>query len=205
MIVNLGLTSISTFNLEELHGESNFNQMRSQLMEGYGEPLDLLKAAVSRGGKTHDCSVDDKEAHRLYCGITRFLVEDAMFPGQKQSRSSIQKECRIRAYEVIQRSKAWSELIATRFPDAVRLSIHPQSCGANKLGIRLIEPDHWQTPWHGVAVDVGGRFMLLKRSQAETLGAHLVHQEGRPSHYILTDGTALSHLQWAKMGNSYGA
>ena len=201
MIVNLELTSISTFNLEELHGGSDFNQMRSQLMDNHGEPLDLLRAAVSRGGKVNDCSVDDKEAHRLYCGITRFLVEDAMFPGQKQSRSAIQKECRIRAYEVIQRSKAWSELIATRFPNAVRLSIHPQSCGANKLGIRLIEPDHWQTPWHGVAIDVGGRFILLKRSQAETLGAHLVHREGRPSHYILTDEKALSHLQ----GSGYGA
>ena len=200
MILELGLTSISTFNLEELYEGLGFDLMRSQLMEQYGEPLDVLKASVSRGGKSHDCSADDKEAHRLYCGITRFLFEDAMFPGQKQSRTALQKECRIRAYEVIQRSKAWSELIEARFPDAVRLSIHPQSCGAKKLGIRLIEPDNWQTPWHGVAVDLGGRFMLLKRAQAEMLGAQLIHQEGRPSHYVLTDETTLSKLQGADYG-----
>lgn len=200
MIVELGLASISTFNLEKLYDGLSFDQMRSHLMEQYGEPLDVLKASVSRGGKDDDCSVDDKEAHRLYCGITRFLFEDAMFPGQKQSRTAVQKECRVRAYEVIQRSKAWSELIEIRFPDAVRLSIHPQSCGAKKLGIRLIEPDNWQTPWHGVAVDVGGRFMLLKRAQAETLGARLIHQEGRPSHYVLIDETALSQLQGAEYG-----
>lgn len=191
MIADLGLTSISTFNLEELYEELSFDQMRSQLMEQYGEPIDLLKASVSRGGKTQDCLADDKEAHRLYCGITRFLLEDATFPGQKQSRTAIQKDCRIRAYEVIQRSQAWSKLIEERFGDAVRLSIHPQSCGAKKMGIRLSDstllPDGWQTPWHGVAVDVGGRFALLKRSQAEALGARLITQFGRPSHFVLTE------------------
>lgn len=205
MIEGLGLTSISTFNLEELYEGLSFDQMRSQLMEQYGEPLDALKASVSRGGKAQDCSAEDKETNRLYCGITRFLVEDVMFPGQKQSRTSIQKECRSRAYEVIQRSKAWGELVEMQFPNAVRLSIHPQSCGAKKLGIRLSDftlwPDNWQTPWHGVAVDVDGRFMLLKRTQAEALGARLVHQGGRPSHYVLTDERVLSQLQ----GGGYGA
>jgi pyoverdine/dityrosine biosynthesis protein Dit1 len=205
MIAELGLTSISTFNLDELYDGLRFDQMRAQLMEQHGEPLDILQTAVSRGGKDQDCSVDDKEAHRLYCGITRFLLEDAMFPGQKKSRTALQKECRTRAYEVIQRSKAWGELVEMRFPNAVRLSIHPQACGSKKLGIRLIEPDNWLTPWHGVAIDVGGRFMLLKRAQAEELGARLIHQEGRPSHYVLPSGSdgekAISQLQ----GAGYGA
>jgi L-tyrosine isonitrile synthase len=183
MIADSGLTSISTFNLEELYKGLSFDQMRSQLMEQYGESIDFLKA-----------SMDDQEQRSLYCGITRFLFEDAMFPGQTRSRTSIQKECRIRSYEVIQRSQAWSELIEERFADAVRLSIHPQSCGAKKLGIRLSDsalgPDGWQTPWHGVAVDVGGRFALLKRSQAEALGARLITRQGRPSHYVLTEKEA---------------
>jgi pyoverdine/dityrosine biosynthesis protein Dit1 len=89
---------------------------------------------------------------------------------------------------VIQRSKAWGELVETKFPNAVRLSIHPQSCGDKKMGIRLIEPDNWLTPWHGVAVEVDGRFMLLKRAQAEELGADLVHWDGRPSHFVLPSG-----------------
>ncbi len=187
MIQELGLTSITTFNLEELYEGQSFDHMRSRLMEQYGEPVDVLKAAVHRG-KADDCSSDDEEMHRLYCGITRFLVEDAMVPGQKQSRSALQRECRIRAYTVIQRSQAWGELVDEQFPDAVRLSIHPQSCGSKKLGIRLIEPDHWQTPWHGVAVLVKGRFILLKRSQAEASGAFLVTRFGRPSHYVQKDG-----------------
>jgi pyoverdine/dityrosine biosynthesis protein Dit1 len=195
MIARLGLTSISTFNLDELYDGLDFDQMRAQLMEHHGEHPEVLKSAVSRGGKDQNCSADDREAHRLYCGITRFLVEDAMFPGQEKSRSAIQKECRSRAYEVIQRSKAWGELLEMQFANAVRLSIHPQSCGAKKLGIRLIEPDNWLTPWHGVAVDVGGRFMLFKRSQAEELGARLIHRDGRPSHYVLTAKDGLGKLE----------
>jgi len=200
MIAVLGLTSISTFNLEVPYEGLSFDEMRRRLMERHGEPLDVLKASINRG-KDLDCDVHDREAHRLYCGITRFLVEDAMHPGQKQSRSSLQKECRIRAYTVIQRSKAWGEFIEKQFPDSVRLSIHPQSCGDKKLGIRLIDPDNWQTPWHGVAVYVEGRYMLLKRSQAEALGAHLVTRFGRPSHYVLTDKEGLSKL----LGNEYEA
>jgi len=200
MIAKLGLTSISTFNLDELYDGLSFDQMRAQLMEHHGDHLKVLQSAVSRGGKDQDGSVDDKEAHRLYCGITRFLLEDAMFPGQKKSRSALQKDCRSRAYEVIQRSKAWGQLIEVHFPTAVRLSIHPQTCGAKKLGIRLIEPDNWLTPWHGVAVEMGGRFMLLKRAQAEELGARLIHRGGRPSHYVLTDEKALSQIQGVEYG-----
>lgn len=189
MIEEMGLASISTFNLDEFYSGLSFDLMRAKLMERFGDDLSDIRRAVSIGGKDQDSSVDDKETHRLYCGITRFLLEDAMFPGQSKTRSALQKDCRSRAYEVIQRSKAWGELVEARFPDAVRLSIHPQACGSKKLGIRLIEPDNWMTPWHGVAVDMGGRFMLLKRAQAEELGAELIHHAGRPSHYVLRTET----------------
>ncbi|MFM7202619.1 MAG: L-tyrosine/L-tryptophan isonitrile synthase family protein [Myxococcota bacterium] len=189
MIERLNLTSLTTFNLEELYSCTDYDALRTQLMAQYGESLEALKASVSRG-KAHDASIEDREANRLYCGITRFLVEDAMHPGQTRSRTNIQKDCRVRSYLVIQRSKAWGELIAERFPEAIRLSIHPQSCGSKKLGIRLIEPDQWQTPWHGVAVQVGARFVLLKRAQAEALGGHLVMRFGRPSHFVLPERRA---------------
>jgi pyoverdine/dityrosine biosynthesis protein Dit1 len=121
----------------------------------------------------------------LYRGITRFLLEDADRPDCKKSRAALQRECRERAYGVIQRSRAWGSLIAERFTEAVRLSIHPQPCGSDKLGINLLEAsDNWITPWHGTAVGVRGRFVLMKRYQAEALGADLVYLHGRPSHYV---------------------
>ncbi len=200
IIADSKMSELSTFDLDDLYIGMSFDQMRAQLMQEFGEPIEILKAAISRGGKNPECSVDDLEANRLYCGITRFLVEDSTFPGQIKSRTSIQKECRTRAYDVIQRSKAWGDWVEARFPNAVRLSIHPQTCGSKKLGIRLIEPDQWLTPWHGVAVEVNGRFMLLKRSQAEHLGAKLIHAEGRPSHFLLNDEKELFKLQRAEYG-----
>src|SRR3990167_4857371 len=196
----MSFTSMSTFNLDDVYLGLNFNQMRDQLMARYGESLETLKEAVRKGSKM-PCSIENEEVNRQYCGITRFLVEDAIRPGQLPSRSAIQKACRQRAYIVIQRSRAWSELIAKHFPHAVRLSIHPQTCGTSKLGIRLMEAESWMTPWHGVAVDVDGSFVLLKRAQAEALGARLVCREGRPSHYELNDKQKFSKLH----GVLYGA
>jgi pyoverdine/dityrosine biosynthesis protein Dit1 len=194
LIKEVSFTSISTFNLDDLYSNRDFHKMRHQLMEQYGESLQELKAAVRKGSKK-TCSMEDEEIRRQYCGITRFLVEDAIRPGQSHSRNVIQKTCRQRAYVVIQRSRAWSNLIAERFPHAVRLSIHPQTCGTSKLGIRLMEAESWMTPWHGVAMDVGDSFVLLKRAHAEDLGAQLVYREGQPSHYELKDKQKISKLQ----------
>lgn len=200
LLKETSFVSASTFNLDDMYPDFSFDQMRQRLMEQYGESLETLKDSVRKGNNT-PCSMEDEEAHRQYCGMTRFLVEDAMRPGQTLSRNALQKSCRHRAYVVIQRSRAWSALIEERFPNAIRLSIHPQTCGTPKLGIRLMEAESWMTPWHGVAVDVGGRFVLLKRAQAEELGAQLVYRQSRPSHYELIDHQKLSQLQ----GILYGA
>lgn len=194
LIKEMSLTFISTFNLDDVYSGLDFNQMRDEVMEKYGESLDVLKDAVRKGSKTPN-SIEDEEVHRQYCGITRFLVEDALHPGQSRSRSALQKECKPRAYLVIQRSRAWSALIAERFPEAIRLSIHPQTCGTPKLGIRLMEAETWMTPWHGVAVEINGNFVLLKRAQAEELGARLVYSGTQPSHYELIDTQKFSKLQ----------
>jgi L-tyrosine isonitrile synthase len=92
---------------------------------------------------------------------------------------------RARAVEVVRRSDAWSRLVDGAFPDALRLSIHPQPRGSSKLGIHVMDGDRgdaWLTPWHGVAVLRAGRFALMRRVDAEALGAHVVIHDGRPSH-----------------------
>lgn len=185
MIAELGLKNLSTFNLDELGSTHDFDRMRADLMGRYGTPVEVLRDKVLRGAKPH-ARAEDEEAHRMYLGITRFLVEDSSFPGQPKSRTAIQKECKVKSYEVIRRSNAWSELIAERFPEAIRLSIHPQTCGGKKLGIRLVGSESWMTPWHGVAVKLDDEFVLLKRHEAEARGARLVlSARGRPSHFEL--------------------
>lgn len=191
MIVELGLThQITTFNLDDFFGGSSlFDDMRSHLMESHGASLESLQEKVRRGGKP-GADKESDEAQRMYCGITRFLVEDAERPGQNLSKTAIQKDCKARAYELIRRSNAWSGLVGSVFPESVRLSIHPQGCGSLKIGIRLMDAENWMTPWHGVAMEVEGGFVLIKRSQAEAMGAVIVQDNGRPSHYRLIEGNA---------------
>ena len=175
-IAELGADSLVTFNLDDVFGDCGFDDMRAHLMADYGEPKEAVQAAVRAGG----------DPQRFYCGITRFLFEDAMRPNMTISKTALQKECRRRAYEVILRSRAWDRLLAEHFPGAVRLSIHPQVCGGRKIGIHLMETkDEWLTAWHGVAVEVCGSFRLMKRAQVEKLGAELVFRDGRPSHYVV--------------------
>ena len=126
----------------------------------------------------------------MYRGMTRFLKEDALKPSQTKSKTQIQKEAKAKSYQVIHRSNAWSELIEKQFPDAIRLSIHPQVCGSKKLGIRLISDESWMTPWHGVAVEFKDGIALLKNHEAISLGANLIRDaKGRASHYELLDST----------------
>lgn len=184
VISRLQLNHLSTFHLDQLYEGDDFDSMRHDLLETFGRPISVLKDRVSRGALEHG-SREDKEANRMYKGITRFLFEDSLYPGQLQSRAAIQKDAKKRAYHVIQLSNAWSDLIARDFPDHVRLSIHPQTCGDIKLGIKLSNESSI-TPWHGVALSMNGNITFVKRYEAEGLNARLVYDEdGRPDYYEL--------------------
>lgn len=184
LIAQIGPGNFSKFNLD-MWSDQEFSELRSRLMAEYGNSLESLQEKVRRGAK-HSDDPEDLEAHRVYLGITRFLFEDALHAGQTMSRAAIQRDARNRAYQTILRSNAWSNLIAERFPGAVRLSIHPQPAGSAKLGIRLIETEVWMTPWHGVAVETDKGFVIMKRRDAEQIGAQLIRDaEGRASHYVM--------------------
>jgi pyoverdine/dityrosine biosynthesis protein Dit1 len=178
IIFSLRMDSISTFDLDDVFGEASFSMMREKLLHRFGISTAELQEKIR--------SDENGEASLMYRGITRFLFEDSLHAQQTQTKSALQREARVKAYEVIRRSNAWSELIEDRFPDAIRLSIHPQVCGSKKLGIRLMGHESWMTPWHGAAVETENGFILLTRKEAEALGARLVcSPDGRPSHYKL--------------------
>ncbi|MCX6117063.1 MAG: isocyanide synthase family protein [Proteobacteria bacterium] len=185
MIREDGLDHLTLFSLDEVSHGKSFDEVRAWLLEHFGSSLADFKASVVRGGAGSNES-SDLEAHRMYCGITRFLVDDMDRTNINMTKNQIQKDCKTRAAKVIQRSNAWSEFIGEKFPNAVRLSIHPQSCGAKKLGIHLIGTEAWMTPWHGVLVETDGGFRLMKRWQAEELSAKLIlDHQSRPSHFKL--------------------
>ncbi|BCL13250.1 L-tyrosine/L-tryptophan isonitrile synthase family protein [Micromonospora sagamiensis] len=174
MVERHGLSHIEAFSLQDVYPGHDYDGKRKLLTEQYAQSLESLREEVRSDDKTLS----------LYRGITRFLVEDVS--EWHDSKAALQRDCRQRAYGVIQRSRAWGDLIADHYPVSVRLSIHPQPCGAAKFGIRLLEiRDMWLTPWHSVAVlRTDGRFALMPRAEAEKIGK-LVHQDGRPSHFVV--------------------
>ncbi|MFJ6381571.1 L-tyrosine/L-tryptophan isonitrile synthase family protein [Kitasatospora sp. NPDC092039] len=172
MIAREGLTRLDTFDLRAVLGDLPYDEKRARVHARYAPSVEELREEV----------LTEEGTLRLYRGITRFLTEDAVgFPG---TRSALQRECRRRAYGVIQRSRAWGELIAEHHPRAVRLSIHPQPAGASKFGIRLLAAaDAWTTPWHSAVIHrTDGGWELLRSEEAARLG-RLVLRDGRPSHY----------------------
>ncbi|MFF4814255.1 L-tyrosine/L-tryptophan isonitrile synthase family protein [Kitasatospora sp. NPDC001309] len=172
MIEREGLRHLDTFDLRAVLGDLPYDEKRARVHARYAPSVEELREQV----------LTEQETLRLYRGITRFLTEDAVnFPG---TRSALQRECRRRAYGVIQRSRAWGELIAEQHPRAVRLSIHPQPAGAPKFGIRLLAAaDAWMTPWHSAALHrPDGGWELLRNEEAARLGRPVL-RDGRPSHY----------------------
>ncbi|WP_043678956.1 L-tyrosine/L-tryptophan isonitrile synthase family protein [Streptomyces xylophagus] len=172
LIGQLDLSRLSVFDLRDVLGDLPHDAKRAHVHGRYAPPLDALRTEIRA----------DDHALALYRGITRFLVEDTA--DHRGTRSALQRACRQRAYGVIQRSRAWGDLIADHHPHAVRLSIHPQPVGAPKFGIRLLDaPDAWTTPWHSAALRrTDGTWTLMPRDKAAQWG-RVIESDGRPSHF----------------------
>lgn len=175
IIRGTGGGSLDLYSLGDAFGALDYEPMRELLVERHGAPLD----AVRERART------DLAARALFNGIHRFLVEDATALRPHVSRTRLRAECKDLAYRVIQRSNAWSTLVADTFPRALRLSIHPQPSHSDKIGFHLVRTaDNWLTPWHGVVIDDGQRLVLARRSDAESMNATLVWRNSRPSHFV---------------------
>lgn len=165
------LLHLNTFSLDDIYPHTDYSTMRNTLLSQYGEDISTLKSFLKI------------DAHRLYQfnGIHRFILEDQLAFYPHQTKNQIRKKAKAITYEVIQRSNAWSRLIAEKFSHAIRLSIHPQHCGSEKLGIQFIASKNpWATPWHNVLLKTPTGALLVKKIEAERLGAFL-----KNDHYVL--------------------
>ena len=177
LAAEMKLTHIEFFGLDDVYSTiTDYATLREELMVEYGETLATLQ----------DRCRAENHAAEMYKGITRFMFED--FCGLDKfcglSKSHIQRLARLAAYRVIQRSNAWSKLLADRFPETIRLSIHPQARVSEKIGIALVDATNaWATPWHSVVLKHRNGVSLVHRETAERMGAALIFKNGRPSHF----------------------
>lgn len=169
----LKLDTINFYDLDHLYPGEDFDAMRQKLMKTHGAPIEELKESVAHGQK----------ARILFNSVHRFLIEDIKVLYPELSAPEVRNISKVDAYEVINRSNAWSRHIAEKFPVSVRLSIHPQPVNAQKIGIKLIEGKNvWHTPWHTTVLEKEGKVSLVRKSEIKD--ARLVYRNGRPSHYV---------------------
>jgi pyoverdine/dityrosine biosynthesis protein Dit1/AcrR family transcriptional regulator len=150
------------FELSTALGDEKPSRLRAHLLEKYAASEEALHARAK--------SVPAVAAQ--LDGIHRFLFEDELVLHPELTRSQARKQTRARAYEVVRRSEAWGALVAQTFPQALRLSIHPQPDPSVKIGVNLLGVrDPWLTPWHAAAVVSPTGTTLMHRADAEALGA----------------------------------
>jgi len=170
------LQNISLYSLDDYYGSSDHQQMRHQLVEEYAVSCDEFRESMK----------SNPDSLQLFNGMHRFIFEDNLFHFQDLSRNRVRKLSGEITLQVIQRSNAFSRLLERVFPEALRLSIHPQRCGSEKIGIMLLKADNpWATPWHRVVLYQDKHPLLVRKSEAEALGAAPVFINNHFSHYEL--------------------
>lgn len=189
-IERAGLNTLRFFNLADIYQPTDYVHIREQVLPQFSDPVESIRQRVR-----------EHAVHRhLFDGLHRFLFEDSLATQPQRSRNQIRKESKELTYRVVQRSNAWGRLVGVHFPQSLRLSIHPQHPHAEKIGL-LLSPavDSWVTPWHGVALLRDQDYLLMKRQQAEEMGAQLCYREGRPVHFTLSarPGAAASAERFA--------
>lgn len=176
MIGELNLSSLSTLGMEDVFGNCGFDAMRALLISRHGRSLAEIRTDV----------LGHADALAMFNGIHRFVFEDRLVLFPEKSRNKLREESKAVAYQVIQRSNAWSGLVEALFPRALRLSIHPQVSRSAKIGFQLVDCENtWGTPWHNVALAGPQGIRLVKRKEAEALGARLELAHGKYAFYRL--------------------
>ncbi|OKP01235.1 L-tyrosine isonitrile synthase [Xenorhabdus eapokensis] len=180
LLHELGATHLSVFNLGNVESltqyTNDYDQLRELLVSRYASSIEEIKEELKK----------TEEGVQLYRAITRFLYEDSLLPEYTGSKNALQKDARQRSAGVIQRSWAWGNLLAEQFPLAIRLSIHPQPVDSIKIGIHMMPTrDDWLTPWHGVAANINGQFVLMKSDEVKKRNGKLIEIRGVPSHYLI--------------------
>lgn len=157
---------LQIFNMSSVFGELESDAMRLKLVSEYGESLEEVRNKI----------ISCPEAKNKFNGIHRFVLEDRLVLEPEKTKSKIRTESKAVAYQVVQRSDSWGNLVKKFFPNAIRLSIHPQPITSERIFFQLANcANTWCTPWHSTAMMTHRGFCLIRRDEAEKRGAELDH------------------------------
>lgn len=130
---------------------------------------------------------DDANKELTYRGYLKFLELDlaSTYPiGPDRSKSRFKRGVGRIAKCMLKRGDAFARAVRDRFPDHVRLSIHP-STGEDKISINILPVSQALTPWHNtVAFKIDGTILAGNRSVFEAMDdMELIYEGGEPSYF----------------------
>lgn len=135
---------------------------------------------------------EDINSLNLYRGQIQFFTTELSMGYPEKSKSKIKKEAETISRGVALMSNALSKYLSIIEPDALRLSCHPKTVAADKIGIWFNE-DHSTggTPWHNAAVyelqETNKKCVVtfMKAHEAREKGFMLkTDQDSNPSHFV---------------------
>ncbi|KAL3595872.1 hypothetical protein FPOAC2_10242 [Fusarium poae] len=147
-----------------------------------------LLNTFSKPGWSWDQVRQSDDQCMTYRGYIKFLQTDleTVYPvGEDRTKSKYKRGIEYIAKQMMARGDAFANAVRQKYPDHVRLSIHP-STGAHKLSVSLLPTDStYTTPWHcSVAYRLDGTIRTGMRSEFDSDSTlELVYDDGRPSYY----------------------
>ncbi|KAI0204668.1 Clavaminate synthase-like protein [Astrocystis sublimbata] len=144
----------------------------------------LLEANTPVGFDVLSAIANDPDISRTYKGYKKFLMSERD-DRTARSRSQTERENSVIAKAMIVRGKAFAQAVKNRYPDFVRLSIHPSNDTA-KVSIIMLPQDNdiVMTPWHGAVVrNTDGCVSMSHAILVPAMTHDVVYVEGRPSYF----------------------
>eukprot|EP00211_Chloroparvula_japonica_P001654 CAMPEP_0119131208 /NCGR_PEP_ID=MMETSP1310-20130426/9729_1 /TAXON_ID=464262 /ORGANISM="Genus nov. species nov., Strain RCC2339" /LENGTH=578 /DNA_ID=CAMNT_0007121763 /DNA_START=59 /DNA_END=1795 /DNA_ORIENTATION=+ len=124
----------------------------------------------------------DENLLQVYRGYLKFMTDDleVQLDAMDVSKNMKKRHVSAVAKELLRRGHVYSYVLARKFPDCVRLSIHCHNNAGPKIAVAVSPHYQARTPWHNVMVlRRTGRLELMKLRDAPE-DATVVTKYGRP-------------------------
>ncbi|RYC56733.1 hypothetical protein CHU98_g9468 [Xylaria longipes] len=144
----------------------------------------LLEVNTPSGFDVLDAIANDPDISKTYKGYKKFLISERD-DRTNRSRSQTERENSGIAKAMIVRGKAFAETVKLKYPDFVRLSIHPSNDIA-KVSIAMLPQGNEiiMTPWHGAVVrGADGHVSMSHAILVPAMTHDIVYVDGRPSYF----------------------
>ncbi|KAI0521488.1 Clavaminate synthase-like protein [Xylaria bambusicola] len=144
----------------------------------------ILESNTPSGFDVLHAITNDPDITKTYKGYKKFLISERD-DRTNRSRSQMERENSVIAKAMILRGKAFAEAVKLKFPDSIRLSIHPSN-DINKVSIAMLPQDNEivMTPWHGAVVrGVNARVSMSHAILIPAMTHDIVHVGGHPSYF----------------------